>query len=133
MSIPDLWPESFGTSKTLPPLMILRGQAESLGKRTKGLVVGDVTISQESNDISLNMYLVVPALENYSYQFLHVRHPVEFYPIRIDYVPTGKMYRCASEPEFLDALKDCFTNERTMKVLQALIAQATEQSKLATV
>ena len=65
----DLWPEDIGQSKVRAPVMILREQAATLGRRTANVVEAMVESSSERDrftdyDFVHNFYLVGPILNN---------------------------------------------------------------------
>lgn len=124
----DFWPKSFGSPEIETPLEILRKQASLLGGKTDNLVVGEVTRAVEplgldpNEEFRLTLYLVAPALDNYRYKLLTVWHGVGLYPVT---GLVGNLYKhFKNAAEFKDYLKSQFTNEATVNVMQALIAQS---------
>jgi hypothetical protein len=141
----DLWPATLPTPEVTPPLSILREQASLLESKTNGLVKAEVRSSgklsslyengerfkEERPEFRHSFYLVAPALEDYRYLLFDVIHPVEkMYPLVINDPPHRKRKIkdesdfVHSEEEFKDALKKIFASEKTLKVIQALIAQS---------
>ena len=74
-TIPDLWPTSELESAVLTPIAILRTQATLLGQKTQGLLRGDVRVTNEKGKLLLNFDVVAPAVNNYRFTLLSVRHP----------------------------------------------------------
>jgi hypothetical protein len=56
------------------PLSILREQAALLGEKTGNLVEAQVSRDTYGPEFVLALNLVVPGLDNYTYQILKVRH-----------------------------------------------------------
>jgi hypothetical protein len=134
----DLWPSNFTTTTLLPPVAILREQADLLGKKTRGLVTGEVTSSATGSYIHNPDVLVqyppppglhhtlrirVPALDNYRYELLAVTHGVEFYPLTVTFLPTRQEYAADSEEDYTGILQQLFAREETVNILRSLVAQ----------
>lgn len=107
----DLWPEDIAIVEEKAPVAILREQASIIGKRTKGLVEGevkavqfDISYGYKQSDIttsktieidyegsgivppdlfSFAFYLRAPALQNYAFRAFIVRYNIDMYPVRI--------------------------------------------------
>ena len=84
-TIPDLWPTNALKMNVLTPVAILRTQATRLGQKTGGVLVGDVTVTTgQNNQVVLGLELIVPALNNYRYRLLSVRHAQDaIYPAEV--------------------------------------------------
>jgi hypothetical protein len=121
----DLWPEDLGHVDLVTPVTILREQASVLGKRTNYILRGEVETQTRGETIYHTFYVVAPALENYRYEVLTVRHEVIFYPVDINCSDAGMYGRTVkNEDELKQALKTIFTSEKLKKVIGALLAQA---------
>jgi hypothetical protein len=120
----DYWPD-FGKGKfeRTPPRTFLREQAEALTRRTKGVLEGLVTTSTQGNFFLQSLYVVVPSLENYSYQLLLVVHPVQYYPLDLRALVQDRTIVCQTEEQFKDALREVLQSEQTKRVLEALLGQ----------
>lgn len=71
MPSPNLWPATLGdpANKPLPPLAVLRDQADYLDKVTQTKVRGHVTTSRMVDGTLSHFFsFLVPALDNYAYQ-----------------------------------------------------------------
>jgi hypothetical protein len=142
----DLWPDDFGKIDVVPPVAILREQAEVLKEKTKGLIQGLVQLSnapsgsfddpgqpwttatstiptgKESGSFFHTFYLVAPSLDSYSYRLFGVRHPLESYPLEIYFDEKKRV--CHNEDEFIQQLKEVLSSEKTKKVVKAILSQA---------
>jgi hypothetical protein len=119
--MPDLWPDDFGKPDVVPPLVILKEQATGLGARTKQRVLGEVATVHTSTGFSHTFYLLAPFLDEYRYRLFSVSHDILMYPLTID---SGKLYRCQDQDEFMRALAGIFSDEKTRRVISALLAQS---------
>jgi hypothetical protein len=70
-------------------------------------------------------YLVAPLLEDYRYRLFTVEQPKpeQIYPLLIRDSPVGEV-KVNSEDSFVDSLRKIFTNEKTQKIIEALIVQS---------
>jgi hypothetical protein len=123
--MPDLLPDDFGTETNQPPLLILREQAEHLGRKTGGLVTArvDTLPNRGKGEFIHTFVLEVPALD-YAYTLFSVRHPITFYPLNLQ-TDGGYSYTALSGPEaFEKALREVFAGSEFRKIVAALKAQA---------
>jgi hypothetical protein len=131
--MPDLWPDEIATEGIIPPLTILREQAQHLKKKTKGLIEGVVnthkTSDKDKTIFAHGFYLSVPALDNYSYLLIIVNHDVGLYPVDVVFQPVVNGVKCEHPEAFMNALKLFFSHEATLKILSSLLAQAQETEK----
>lgn len=139
----SLWPQDlFTTVETQrTPLALLREQATLLGEKTKNLVEAKVTTDTEplwayfregvssfkNPDLSNRCFvqtfkLVSTALGNYTYELFRLVHPIEGYPLKVFFQDSEQLVK--SEEELIDVLKAIFANEKTRRVIQAMIAQS---------
>lgn len=151
----NLWPDAINVTAIIPPVVILREQAALLAERTKGLVRGEIESRTEPVDeveeylhqaISPEelfthvhtMYLVAPALDNYQYALLSVRHDFQPYPCAARFHPLpstppreGRLAQLTTEREnpagvqgeeaFVDWLREVLSRHETTRIIQALI------------
>ena len=128
----DLWPDDIGDSHLTPPIAILRKQAGFLKEKTKGLVRAEITTRAIDDEQFHNAFaLVVPALEDYRYELLQVRHGVAFYPL--DVLPRSghnlpNYMEIPNEDRFHEALKSLFGAPEVKRVIHSLVAQARNSS-----
>ena len=121
----DLWPSDLVAEIPRIPATILQEQASALGKHTNNVVQGKIkTVTDEDGDFVINFILFVPTLGNYQYSLFTVWHNEELYPVRSQGV------NLADENEFRSWLKFTFADERTVKIIRGLIAQARAESDI---
>jgi hypothetical protein len=156
---PNLWPDHIDVTSIVPPVVILREQASLLGEKTKGMVRGEVESTQEPKDtfeeyledaLSLRLrvvhvhtlYLVAPALDNYRYSLLNVRHDFQPYPCVASFHPMSEdevfaHYRnnliiyhestsVDDESQFVEWLGSALSHEKTTRLIHALIFRTQE-------
>jgi hypothetical protein len=119
MQATDFWGEIEATT-VRTPLSILREQAAALGPRTKNLVEAKVETRNNGGKFIHAFELVVPSLDNYTYQLFEVQHPPELYPIEL----RGKNILLTTEDSFMSWLKDPLSSAETRKIVSNLLAQA---------
>jgi hypothetical protein len=126
-TIPDLWPQDFGTSGPVPPVAILRGQAAALAERTKGLVTAEVrNWSEDPGRFCYAFELIAPALDDYRYRLFTIDHDINLYPVELRApVIRPETYRAANPEEFAAVLKEVLSRDETLRVVRSLIAQST--------
>ena len=133
--VEDLWPPDIAEQATVTPLAILREQAALLSKKTRNLVEGWVhTESSGSTNGESRIFhtftLVVPTLDDYSYDLFRVSHSVMLYPVRVEFNSTFNAFASSvqhsleNEEEFKEWLKGVFAAPHTKRILGVLIAQA---------
>jgi hypothetical protein len=135
--IEDLWPD-ISPAAIVTPASILKTQATALSQKTNGLLQGEVRTSANQGALYHQFILVVPALENYRYGLLRIRHTLaNVYPVYIDERPeplrsvlnipwvedTAKALK--DEGEFREFLRETFASTETKRILENLLAQAT--------
>ena len=94
-----------------------------LPRKTNGLLAGRVSSSKSGKDFLHSLFLVAPALDNYSYQLLSVRHPPEIYPLGLYDYPNDREAVCHTEEQLIEQLRRTFASEATKKVINALLSQ----------
>jgi hypothetical protein len=125
-TVPNLWPDDFGTTSVTPPIAILRQQAGQLGKLTRNLVVAEVRTSQPLSDSAFIEHvfeLVAPALYHYRFGLFTIRHAIkEPYPVTLR--NREQSLNANDEQEFLRVLGTVLGSEDTRRVIGALLAQS---------
>jgi hypothetical protein len=121
MSTQDFWGD-IGPAQIRTPASILREQASLLGEKTHNLIEGKVATSNNGAFFFQTMFLVAPALNNYHYELLKVRHEIQLYPV-VDVTNPGKPLK--SEAEFVDWLRAKLSSLETRRIIEALLAQTT--------
>jgi len=114
------------------PVSILREQAALLGKKTKGLVEATVDTDASGGSFIHRFKLVVPALDNYTYELFSISNGIDFYPVeaygfqnRLKFGSMVSMSTLRSEDEFLDWLQEILSSPETKKIIANILAQAT--------
>ena len=144
--IVDLWPDKIKVEKLITPVTILRQQASLLGKKTKGIVQGE--IEDGKGGFSLNLfnytfYIVAPALNNYRYRLFNISYEVSLYPLEIDVeseireeIPSNFIKKRSgaiialefvyanSEKDFLEILKAIFNSAKVLRVISVFLSQS---------
>src|SRR2546426_1154419 len=119
--MPDnLWGTLPDVSNLRTPYTVLREQAAALTEMTKGSLVGEVTMNQESQNISLTLRIRAPALSNYIYVVLHARHTLSLYPVQFWGPGGGFVFVCSSEDDFKTKLGAFLKSDEVRKVVGGL-------------
>jgi hypothetical protein len=122
----NLWGDLPKIDDIKPPVTILKEQALGLEKLTKGILTAEVSVSRLYSTIHLDFRLVAPALSGYEYSLASAEHSIEMYPVKL--IPTWGTYSdqidCGTPDEFEEALAQIFTDTRTRRVIQSLLAQS---------
>ncbi len=117
-NLPDV-----GTLRT--PLTILKEQASVLGEMTEGLLIGNVKLKRSSVDdkFVLNLDIIAPALDNYTYSVVTVKQPPEFYPLELNFSQESKGDIINDEKTFVDGLGKILSSDEVKKVVVGLLSQ----------
>ncbi len=102
------------------PLSILREQATLLGQKTGNLVEAQVESSTSGGDFMLALKLVVPSLDNYTYQLLRIRHSASLYPV----IDMSNYSDIKDENAFLEWLRVKLSSPDTHRIVGHLLSQA---------
>lgn len=120
MASEEYWPNDLLEDLPLAPADILAEIASELGNKTKHLVEAKVRTSTDfEGNMVLSMILSVPALDGYQYQLLQLWHDISLYPVRSD---DGIILQ--NEKELREFVKHQLQDEKTTRIIKALIAQA---------
>ena len=139
----DLWPDAVDVTAITPPIVILREQAALLGEKTKGLVRGEIEsrtepLEKEEFEDYLGaalspkellghvhtLYLLAPALDNYQYALLSVKHDFQAYPCYADYHPDQDFsHYVENEEALLSWLGLVLSKPPTVRIIHALISR----------
>lgn len=117
--IADLW-GGFEPAAVRTPVSILRQQAALLGEKTKHLVQARVVTQTNISDFFHSFRLVVPALDDYTYELFSVHHGVDLYPV----IAYGEARPLKTEDEFVEWLRAKLSSEATKRIIGNLMAQA---------
>jgi len=113
----------------------MREQAALLGQKTQNLVEARVDTRADpyagAGQFVHTFKLVVPTLDDYTYDLFEVSHPVSLYPVTahgpgrsLAYM-AGKRDELNTEDEFKNWLKDRLGSDETKKIIGNLLAQVT--------
>jgi hypothetical protein len=116
----DLWGE-IAPSAVRAPVSILREQASLLGAKTNNLIEGKVETQIEGNRFYHFFNLVVPSLDNYSYELFRIWTNVSLYPV---HVPPPPYTEIEDEGAFVDWLGQTLSSAETKRIIGNLLAQA---------
>ena len=117
-SIPD-------AAKVRTPLNILREQGTELTSQTSGILVGRVdTRTEDDQELTMALSIIVPALNDYRIRILEYRQPVTLYPGSMQGLGIGFIGKIKDEVEFVDSVKRCFASDDVKNALRSLLAQA---------
>lgn len=129
--IPNLWPADFGQAGTVPPVVILREQADNLTSMTNGVIEGRVSTTKDKHRFFHNLQLCVPSLDEYTFGLLHVVHGIPVYPADIVF-EEGTVTIARSQEGFIQALRTILSSDGTKAVIRDLLAQVDISSEAAT-
>lgn len=123
--VASLWPTEIFTQTVRTPSAIIKEQAEALGQATRNLVEGDVEVNSSGESIHISFNLLVPTMKNYTYRLFSARHGLHLYPVDfVSGVFEGGRKKANDEDEVTAALKTIFNDEKTKRIVVALLAQA---------
>jgi hypothetical protein len=90
---------------------------------TAGLLIGDIQRSQEKELFVIHFRIKAPALNNYTFSIVNVRHSAQLYPATVaDLASREHSGTCGDEEEFEQALYKILSSEKVRKVIAALLA-----------
>jgi len=129
MSENDLWGDIEEVKLPRNPKVILKEQADAIGRKTKyvvrGKVIGSSELVKGSPSFRAALIIVTPRLDNYTYDLLLASYPLEMYPLKILSFPHKLSYECNTEEEFIEKLREILSSEEVMKTIAALVSQGT--------
>jgi len=115
----DLWGE-LSESVERTPTSILREQASALGAKTNNLLAADISVRSGDGRFYITFSIVVPSLDDYTYQLFVVRHGVDLYPVQV----IGTAESLEDEKSFTDWLHNQLSSPKTMQIIRNLLSQA---------
>jgi hypothetical protein len=127
----NLWGELPSSAEMRTPYFILCEQAAMLGQLTDHLLVAEVTqdISTE-HDFLLELNIVAPSLNNYSYRALWASHDAEIYPVTVETSTNvfpiydgGLRKKCRNEEVFVEAVGKILSCDKVRKVIAGLLSE----------
>lgn len=119
----DFWGD-IAPSAVRTPVTILRQQATLLGAKTKDLI--EATVFTESGRGSFRHLfdLVVPGLDNYTYNLFAIDHGIDLHPVTV----LNRDQKFETEAEFTNWLRAELSSDKTRKVIGNLLAQVVGDS-----
>lgn len=124
MNTKNLWGDLAVQDEFTPPVTLLRNQASALNQLTNHILMGRVSVITQGDYFLYDLDVVAPALDNYVYTILQVKHAVTFYPLKVEDLIAEKSYECSSEEEFVDALQKTLSSSAVRRVIQSLLSQS---------
>lgn len=112
-------------SEIVPPIVILKEQAQLLTGASEGVIQGEVSSNSSSNTFVHYFIARVPSMNNYSVTLLQIQHSLTLYPVNVD----GPMWRnaairCATKDELTAAIVRLLSEGSVQETVSALLAQA---------
>ena len=120
---PDFWGD-IGVDTTVTPSMILKQQATLLGAKTNHLLEAEVRTRTSGSSFYHAFYLVVPALDDYTYELFQVSHGVELYPVIADTDAFGVGRPLRTEDEFKHWVYQKLSSPDTRRIVANLLSLA---------
>jgi hypothetical protein len=114
----DFWGEIEATQQRTP-LSILREQAGLLGAKTKNLVEASVKTHANGDTFVHSLDLVIPVLDNYTYNLLTIYHGPSIYPVNVQFGES----RFDTEEQFIEWLCAKLSSPETKRIVSNLLAQ----------
>jgi len=114
----DFWGE-IAPTVVRTPVAILREQAALLAAKTKDLV--EATVYTESyRGLFRHLFnVVVPGLNNYTYNLFSIEHGIGLYPVTL----VGSEMRFENEAELTEWLRTKLSSNETKRIVGNLLAQ----------
>ena len=124
MPATDLWPEFQAPEAINPPVFLLKEQAATLQRKTKGLVLSGLRpASAPYGSFWVGFDLYSPALGEYTYRLFEVTYPPQFFPVTLTAADGAQTAQTMDQLKTL--LESVLRSPRTKQVVEAIMAQAT--------
>src|SRR5271166_3035486 len=120
----DFWGE-IGQEELRTPVTIMREQAALLGAKTQNVIEARVRTDAGVNSSWFvhHFDLIVPSLDNYSYELFRVQHQIELYPVNTT-GPSREQLRLETEEQFREWLRGKLSSSETKRIIANLLALA---------
>ena len=128
----DLWPKDIKKDvKFTAPVKILQEQGELLGRKTNDEIIGEVRKSpQHLGDFTFSFYIKSNKI-NYAYKLFSIGYEIMGYPVKFwidDDVLKSEahldmFFNAKNETEYVDVLKKILGSDRTVTIINAMLAQ----------
>jgi hypothetical protein len=134
LEIPDLWPTDVTLPDVLSPATLLRYQAGQLRAKTRNLLEAEIETVPGENEVTIEFYVVAPALDRYRYLLFSVRHrPDLVYPATI----VAECFRnlpqleyewpeADGQQQFTKLVGQVLSSRETRSVIHSLVAKSNE-------
>ena len=117
---PDFW-GNLDVQTITTPVSILREQAALLGKKTKNVIEAQVDTDAAGGKFHHSFNLVVPTLDDYTYQLFAIRHEIDLYPVSV--VWSGGGIALSTEQDFKDWVQATLSSSQTRRIITNLLSQ----------
>ena len=114
----DFWGE-IAPTVVRTPVAILREQAALLGTKTKNLVEATVYTESYRGAFRHLFNLVVPGLNDYTYNLFTIEHGIGLYPVTV----VGREFRFETEQDLTEWLRGFLSSVETKRIVGNLLAQ----------
>ena len=121
----DLWGDIGPAEPVRTPVTILREQAALLGRKTKNVLEAKVSSFTLAGGLTHSFNIVVPGLDDYTYELFQIQIGVDAYPVFVSVPPTMATVKLETEQQFTEWLKAKLSSPETKKIIGNLLAQAT--------
>lgn len=126
MTTQNLWGSLKDVEIVRTPKTILKEQAQILSEETQGILVGHVSESEYGGgNFSVTLEIQVPAINNYTYEVLNVRHNIDVYPAEVNATRPFLQQRAEDEGEFIRLVEEILSSNEMRQVVSRLLSQAT--------
>ena len=121
----NLWGELPSGEGIVPPVTILKEQAELLTDHYGGMLQGQVSQGEPFGmDLRYNMSIVAPLLNNYTFAVATLYNPITLYPCKLVDRISNAETKANNAAELEIALGRVLMSETVKKVVAALAAQS---------
>ena len=121
----NLWGELPSGEDIVPPVSVLKAQADMLTAHYRGILSGDIQqVRATSAEFRYNLSIVAPNLNDYTYVVASLINPITLYPCKLIDQSERKAYEVNTAAELETTLGTILTLATVRKVLAALVAQS---------
>ena len=125
MCAKSLW----GNLKEIEPIKTPKGILEEQGNiltlSTNGTLEGRISVKTYMDLFIVKLHIVVPTMNNYTYEILEVTYPMKLYPLRVNSNFSDRTVECKNEEEYLKTLEIILSSDGVKEIIQVLISQVT--------
>lgn len=106
------------------PKSILEEQGRILTEATDGQLVGEVSDQSDMGRFIFGLDVRVPSMNNYQYGVVSISHDIDLYPVHLVDHRGRRAFDCATEQDYLAALREVLSSRELKNILARLLAQA---------